>query len=106
MYKEDPRRWNNFSLGSHTEILVEFWSVWLPRSKGGGKQSQKCNLGPSALSTGDLSARKILGMYTEYRKHLALAVFRRLRSSSLHLNGVLKISVDRGSGGSKLGYPP
>ena len=42
----------------------------------------------------------------EYRKHLALAVFRRLRSSSLHLNGVLKISVDRGSGGSKLGYPP
>ena len=109
MHKEDPRRWNNLSVTlicSYRSVYMQkFWSVWLPSregSKGGGRQSQKCNLGPSALSTGDLSAKKIrdtdrcnpLPVNRIQNTHLALAVFRLLRSSSLYSNGALKISVD------------
>ena len=47
--KEDPRRWDNFSLG----YLQKFRSVWCPgkkRIKDGGRQKQKCDLGPSSFT--------------------------------------------------------
>ena len=115
------RRWNNLSITlicSYRWVYMQkVWSVWLPSregSTGGGRQSQKCNLGPSAVSIGDLLAKKIrdtgrcnpLHVNRIQNKHLAVAVFRLLRSSSLYLNGVLKISVDQGRGRSKLGCPP
>ena len=54
-YQEDPRRWNNFTLGLHAEISARELFKWRRLEKElkmADDKIKKCNLGPSTLFTG------------------------------------------------------